>query len=413
MKMSVIYETIFNVLQEGSLDLFCREAYRIMGMPIAITDSAYVVIGLYSPEPTKDEQWETNTLGEQIITEAIIAYQHDQHWPILTDAGGAICIDWGYYEGAPRYAAYIMQKDDVLGSLAFLIGDQPKKDWHLDAVNIFAKAAALLMAHTYQSKHNAPALKEMLLKSLLLKNTMTSMQFEHMAKMARFSITNTYVFIGLGPRNPGNLMFTELLFEEARHNLSEVLMVEEGLRLYLLSNSQKISLLEQKLKNIQEKFSKGDDIIICMSDVLENPLELARYKEQVDALFELARKCFITDPVLRFEKYRDLIVINIMDSHFNVKSLLHPIIQKISNYDQKYHSDLLMTLQTHCYFFQNKKKTTEALNIHRNTLYYRLDKIEEIGEFSFEDDDTIRSLILGFSYLKWLELQRVDKDHLL
>lgn len=407
MKMSVIYETVFNVLQEGSLDLLCREAYRIMGMPITITDSAYVVVGIYSPVPTQDAQWETNTLGEQIITEAIIAYQNDQHWPILSGVGGATCIDWGYYKGAPRYAAYIMKKNDVLGSLAFLIGDQPMEDWHLDAVNIFAKAAALLMSRNHQSKQNAPVLKELLLKSLML-NTMTSAQFKHMAKMAHFTIADAYVLVGLGSRNLGNSMFTEFLFEEARRYLPEVLMVEDGLYLYMLSSSQNISLLETKLKNIQKKLREEDDITICVSEVLENPLELARFKEQVDALLKLTRTCSITEPVLYYEKYRDLVVIDIVASHFNVKNLLHPTIQKIKDYDQKYHSDLLVTLQVYCYLFQNKKKTTEVLNIHRNTLYYRLDKIEEIGEFSFENDETVRSFMPGFSFLQWLDIQHSD-----
>lgn len=138
-----------------------------MEMPITITDSSYTIVGLYPESSTGDEQWDTNRLNQQIISEAIFAFQHDKHWHALHKAEGAICIDWGYCEGRPRYSALIKRKGKLLGSLTFFIGNIPKESWHIEAINIIDKAVGLAMERSNSLQRDTFALKEVLMKSLV------------------------------------------------------------------------------------------------------------------------------------------------------------------------------------------------------------------------------------------------------
>ena len=67
--------------------------------------------------------------------------------------------------------------------------------------------------------------------------------------------------------------------------------------------------------------------------------------------------------------------------------------------------ELLRTFQAYCDSFFNKQKAAEALHLHRNTLAYRLDKIEDRFGISLENFEQVVTLYLALMMKK---LGRVD-----
>ena len=70
---------------------------------------------------------------------------------------------------------------------------------------------------------------------------------------------------------------------------------------------------------------------------------------------------------------------------------LSPVITTIMDYDARHSTDFLDTLKA--YILQ---KTAELLHIHRNTLLYRINKIEELTNSSLEDYETMMHLMISF-----------------
>lgn len=93
------------------------------------------------------------------------------------------------------------------------------------------------------------------------------------------------------------------------------------------------------------------------------------------------------------EDYAFRYMLNVLLQDESVPFLFHPAIEKLYNYDRDNQSELLFTLKLYLDNNKNLQKTLEALNIHRSTLKYRLQRIEDIIGMnlgSSEDEDYLR-----------------------
>ncbi|MBQ0065554.1 MAG: helix-turn-helix domain-containing protein [Firmicutes bacterium] len=75
--------------------------------------------------------------------------------------------------------------------------------------------------------------------------------------------------------------------------------------------------------------------------------------------------------------------------------LIHPMIKTLSNYDALNNTNFIQILKTYILSGGNSKKTAELLYMHRNTLLYKLEKIESILNIKLSDlQETSREIIL-------------------
>ena len=79
-----------------------------------------------------------------------------------------------------------------------------------------------------------------------------------------------------------------------------------------------------------------------------------------------------------------------------VTSLLHPALAKIAEYDRSNRSDLLNTLRVYLENDCNAQHSANLLYLHRNSLQYRVRRIQEIGEIRLEDAAERAYLRLSF-----------------
>ena len=72
-------------------------------------------------------------------------------------------------------------------------------------------------------------------------------------------------------------------------------------------------------------------------------------------------------------------------NHLTLDDVCHPTVLKIREYDREYHTDYLSFLSTYMYLSMSVKKTAEFLNIHKNTVYQRVQKLQDYFGIDFED----------------------------
>lgn len=80
--------------------------------------------------------------------------------------------------------------------------------------------------------------------------------------------------------------------------------------------------------------------------------------------------------------------------------LCHPALRKLLAYDQKHQSDFAHTLKVYLSNERSNVETAKALNLHRNSLSYRLAKLQELLEADLDDADTRLHLMLSFQFLE-------------
>ncbi|MGI6218176.1 MAG: PucR family transcriptional regulator, partial [Coriobacteriales bacterium] len=86
----------------------------------------------------------------------------------------------------------------------------------------------------------------------------------------------------------------------------------------------------------------------------------------------------------------------LMSSTRNIE-IVHPAIETLEQYDNEHNSDYLRTLWFYLRHERNLVKTAEDLNIHRNSLVYRVKRISEIiPDVDLDDPETREHLMMSF-----------------
>ena len=76
--------------------------------------------------------------------------------------------------------------------------------------------------------------------------------------------------------------------------------------------------------------------------------------------------------------------------------LRHPAIALLKNYDEKNHTDLLLTLETYLNHNCSQNRTAETLHVHLNSLKYRLRRIVDLTGLDLHDSEELLYLQISF-----------------
>jgi len=79
--------------------------------------------------------------------------------------------------------------------------------------------------------------------------------------------------------------------------------------------------------------------------------------------------------------------------------LIHPAIRLLQEYDAQNHTELEKTLRVYLQSERNYADTARALNVHRNSLLYRVERICDLTKVNLDDSDTRLHLLLSFAVL--------------
>lgn len=98
-----------------------------------------------------------------------------------------------------------------------------------------------------------------------------------------------------------------------------------------------------------------------------------------------------------------------MENEQELHNLYHETLDKLVEYDKSTDGELFHTLKAHIEGGCNITKTTDMLFVHRNTVKYRLKRIEEILEVDLDDAETQFELKLAFVIGKYLSIRHLSK----
>lgn len=80
------------------------------------------------------------------------------------------------------------------------------------------------------------------------------------------------------------------------------------------------------------------------------------------------------------------------------ETFVHPALEELLAYDEEHNTQYFDTLRIYSLYLHDKEKASSELGIHRNTLLYRLNKIQEIFDLPFEEPETALYLVNSFEF---------------
>lgn len=133
----------------------------------------------------------------------------------------------------------------------------------------------------------------------------------------------------------------------------------------------------------QMKETSLSDRVACgIGQVYENPNELFRSYQEAKVAYEIGLLLKIEIPF-----FNDLGLERVLYKHDlqDLKEFFTHILGDLQKYDEGNGSELMLTLESFAGHQFDLKQTSEAIFLHRNTLRYRIKKIEEILNIKLDD----------------------------
>ena len=167
--------------------------------------------------------------------------------------------------------------------------------------------------------------------------------------------------------------------------------------LFCLPKNQELK--EADYKRIQ-KLCAELDIYAGISNNFSDLIELSEYYKQALRAIEIGIT-YNQDPGLYI--YSDYFMHHIANIFFqkeSAKTYCHPIMEKLLKQDEENETELAETLYAYLICERNISAAADYLYIHRNTMTYRLKKIESLVNIDYDDPKERQYLIISYEMHK-------------
>lgn len=108
-------------------------------------------------------------------------------------------------------------------------------------------------------------------------------------------------------------------------------------------------------------------------------------------------------PILYLWEFAVSQMCDYLNGQCDLRSFCQPMIKILQNYDIQNNTMYLETLKTYVNTGCNIPRTAELLCVHRNTIDYRLDRLQTIFAIDYHDPNLVYSFFLSFQILSYLE----------
>jgi len=399
-----------------SLEEFADRISDILQCPITIEDANHRLIA-YSAHDDYTDPARTSTIINRRVPEKVINSLWKQGIiPKLLNSEEPVRVETIAEVGlGNRVAVSIWKNKEVLGFI-----------WALEARRSLSKEEMALL------KKAAKAAKNQLLQLYIRKNKKEERVQEFFWKLLTGHITSneeirenlTLMQISTPP------LFSILVFRfksditsDIEKQVSYILKTTQQLQilLYTIDRNELILLAAPKsLMHPLQQFNRFifsfalqmkerfhvDSIKGSFGGIYKNYGQIEKsYKEALTVLSIKERFAEQTKEIYGYQElgiyqFFDLLLEKKQQGEFENSALL-----KLQEYDKKHHTNLVETIEVFLDKNNNVSETAKALNIHTNTLAYRLKRISEVGEIDLENMNQKLKLYIDIKLAKFEALR--------
>lgn len=185
---------------------------------------------------------------------------------------------------------------------------------------------------------------------------------------------------------------------------SKCILYEQHIVVFFLLESDKYlrGSYQTKLAGIL-KSHKGMSMI---SPMFSDPSHLNKIIEQVKFALQNIQRRHDTAILHHYHEFMTRHSIKIFAERFSLESAIHPKLRDLLDYDIEHNGEYYKTLCTYLRNNCNMSLTAKIIHLHRNTVIYRLSKIEELLGDKLESWELRRQLLFSLEcidYQKGLE----------
>jgi len=400
-KLYDIYKTLHKDMDQPGYRPLIRSASAIFNAPVVFTDDQYQLIAIYPEEKIGDFVYDT-LLEQGYLSDETIA---DFHNAYLRDPGKRYEPFYeksGLVEDCPRIFAEVYDDTNILGHAAIFLKDKPLESWQLEAASILTDILRIKINLSRQ----IPTSHADTLHYLLSRKTTSQAKTRAIAQIAPTKPEDALLLVAPLDQTKSQHAFAALAMNYCLHQFPNAIptVFDDDLVVLFIAKEHAGTLKDQAMSFSnylkQHHILSGavhpvEDLYALANDYFLGRLTaLYRYREEI-------RHNNLNTDLFYYHDITPYPLLLYLSQQEDIRCFNHPAIEKIQAYDQKNSTDYYQTLACYCRHFFQKNETAQSLHIHRNTLNYRIDRIQELFHLNLQDNRTLLHLIISLEMMTY------------
>lgn len=376
MKPAQVNAALLDMLSQGAdIQAVIDQGSLMIGQPLLIVDTRFRILYMSSTVDPQIPLWQEAKASRYISDDILASLQEVSIPSKLFDSSVPLQADLpnGYH--AARYA--LRYRDSYRGFLGMYDYQRPFVANDMVLMQSVGKAINALLPGDSDLNSVDENAYESLLYQLLRCRTEEQAALIY-RKHPRTALGNQMLLFALLPGENAGCTLPQLkeLLHQALHRHVSIIMND---RIFLLLETDQMSaaMYQKTLENI-DSISKKDNIQVGVSCPFSSPSFLPSAYQQTEICLQ-RRKEHREPGMYRFEDSLLYSVAQTCLSQHSANFYLHPIIQRLKEYDDTYHVHYLDTLKAFIANTGSLKATAATMGVHYNTIKYRMAAIENIA----------------------------------
>jgi PucR family transcriptional regulator, proline-responsive transcriptional activator len=385
------------LLSEKGLRHILDTGFKILGNPLLVFDAALTLIG-YSPrteinDPTWQEVIEIGYLSLEVVktshTLEAVKILAENDVPLISR----------YFHEQRWLFCRITISDRFIGMVGVMEYEKPIEEKESEIIQLVSRTVSCEMQKESFLGYSRGIADEFLIADLLsgrLSNR--AIIQERVSSLALSVKENLYLIVIRDVKNsPENLKFPYLRRLLENTLSGSMAVIYKGNIVLLISREKKKPLGKDELNSITG-ILKEVNLVGGISRCFHNIEDIREYYNQSSDAIKLGLRLNKTMENLLFY-YEDYAFYHLMDiagSQKDLTSFCNPLFLDLIKYDRKNNTDFTRSLYSYLSNGNSTKESAFILGIHRNTMDYRINKIQEILNINLKDPNISWSLNFSF-----------------
>ena len=410
--MSVIRRLLVAHFSNQGLQYLIEEAATALGNPIVVVDPTYHYIAYHLGDLPEDASQLAHVMREEIANESVldeaVAYIRDSH------IDSEIARSKGPYEhhndilGCNTMTLAVMVRGVCIAHVMMMERTHPFSDLDREA---FVRLASFVAQEMQKSEVWGPTSGEM--GSYFLENLLNDRSPSVAVTLRRMKALNfhpkelLYVVCLYAPGEGLSQVQAEYVAGQLRPVLHHALYTRHHQHLVaLLSRDADVGFspsAERKLREV----AALNGLAVGVSNIFTSIVDTRKAYEQARAAIrygDMASHAIDDGGLYRYSDYAYMHMLDITGRRTDLLSLCHPALLSLLEYDEKHNSELLETLFCYLQVAGSTARASELLNLHKNTMLYRLGRIRKQLGMDLTNGEDLFMLQMSFRILMNLGL---------
>jgi len=386
----IFFELAQMAINEKSIEHIINGAATLLGNALILVDSGQKVLAHSTNYEIADSLWAQNIKKGYCSFEFVQMVRSSRDMKEWSRKGNETQVITLPGDRQPKLVARITQNDHVVGALVMVAHHTPVGHLHRRLLPLIGRLLFTVLNRDSSSGGVHSSFYSAILYNLLddaeisdtieyITATRISFPAEMRVVVARFVHIpeNRYL------KNTFSMQL-ERIFPKGHPVLYKSYI---GILVPSVSDTQKEEL---------DTLAKNEDVTIGVSWPFTDIVEFKRYFNQAVATIKLAHRFGRTNHVLDYSDFHCYDLLNNYAGKIPLEHYCHPALRVLREYDRANNTDLYTTLRTYLECNLNQCTTAKALFIHRNSLLYRIKRINQLTGLDLNDVKVVRSLVDSF-----------------